>query len=240
VTGRPHHRRLLILVKHAEPVVEPDVPSNRWELSERGKDRCVALAERLRRYRPAAVVASEERKAAQTAGLVAERLGMPRRPFPVCTSTTAPAPHRDPSGVRTGRQRVLREPGRAGVGQGNCGGGPGTFRGRRGRCPRPAPVRRRGRGGARHGHHAVPLAVRGPRCVRVLEAARSAVLLRRRVAGLRAARGGHRHVEFRRGLPVTARKGRSLGGRRATVAPLRRVGAELRGVLREPRGVLCQ
>jgi broad specificity phosphatase PhoE len=82
VTGRPHHRRLLILVKHAEPVVEPDVPSNRWELSERGKDRCVALAERLRRYRPAAVVASEERKAVQTAGLVAERLGMAAATFP--------------------------------------------------------------------------------------------------------------------------------------------------------------
>jgi histidine phosphatase superfamily protein (branch 1) len=79
--GRPHHRRL-ILVKHAEPVVEPDVPPNRWELSERGKDRCVALAERLRRYRPAAVVASEERKAAQTAGLVAERLGMAAATFP--------------------------------------------------------------------------------------------------------------------------------------------------------------
>jgi hypothetical protein len=78
--GRPHHRRL-ILVKHAEPVVESRVPPNRWELSERGRGQSVALAERLRRYRPAAVVASEEPKAMQTACLAADRLGVAAATF---------------------------------------------------------------------------------------------------------------------------------------------------------------
>ena len=81
MTERPHPRKL-ILVKHAEPIIEPQVPPNRWGLSERGKARSVALAERLRRYRPAAIVASEERKAVQTAHVVAERLGMSAATFP--------------------------------------------------------------------------------------------------------------------------------------------------------------
>ena len=79
--GCPHHRKL-ILVKHAEPVVESRVPPNRWELSERGRGQSVALAERLRRYRPAAVVASEEPKVMQTACLAAERLGVAAVTFP--------------------------------------------------------------------------------------------------------------------------------------------------------------
>ena len=96
MTERPHHRRL-ILVKHAEPVVEPHVPPNRWKLSERGEARSVALAKRLRRYRPAAVVASEERKAVQTAGLVAERLGV--------TAATSPGLHEhDRTGAPFGTQ----------------------------------------------------------------------------------------------------------------------------------------
>jgi broad specificity phosphatase PhoE len=81
VKARTDHRRL-ILVKHAEPVVDPDVPPNHWELSEGGKVQSEVLAERLRRYRPAAVVTSEEPKAAQTARVVAERLSVAAAAFP--------------------------------------------------------------------------------------------------------------------------------------------------------------
>lgn len=64
----------LILIKHAPPLVEPDVPADRWRLSERGRELCGPLAEKLRSYEPAIVVSSEEPKAQQTAQLVAERL----------------------------------------------------------------------------------------------------------------------------------------------------------------------
>src|SRR5687767_7132509 len=66
----------LILVKHAKPLVTPGVSPERWELSEEGRRQCGPLAERLRPYGPAVVVASEEPKAAETGRVVAEGLGV--------------------------------------------------------------------------------------------------------------------------------------------------------------------
>ena len=74
--------RKLILVKHAPPEVVPGVPPERWTLSEKGRGLCVPLAERLEPHAPAVVVSSEEPKAAETAQLVAERLGVPWRTAP--------------------------------------------------------------------------------------------------------------------------------------------------------------
>jgi broad specificity phosphatase PhoE len=69
--------RLLILVKHSLPEIEPAVLSHRWHLSAEGRRRCGPLAEQLATYRPATVVASREPKATETAALVAQRLGLP-------------------------------------------------------------------------------------------------------------------------------------------------------------------
>ncbi len=71
--------RKLILVKHAPPEVVPGVPPERWDLSEKGRALCVPLADRLAAHAPASIVSSEEPKAAETARLVAERLGVPWR-----------------------------------------------------------------------------------------------------------------------------------------------------------------
>ena len=71
--------RKLILVKHAPPEVVPETPSEKWVLSEKGRAICVPLAERLAAHAPAVIVSSEEPKAAETARLVAERLGVPWR-----------------------------------------------------------------------------------------------------------------------------------------------------------------
>lgn len=68
--------RKLVLVKHSAPVVERDVAPKRWRLSENGRRRCVLLAEKLGPYNPDFVVSSEEPKAAETARLVAEHLGV--------------------------------------------------------------------------------------------------------------------------------------------------------------------
>jgi broad specificity phosphatase PhoE len=69
--------RKLILVKHARPEVVPGVPAERWVLSAAGRDACGPLAEALRPFEPAAVVASVEPKAAETGRLVADGLRVP-------------------------------------------------------------------------------------------------------------------------------------------------------------------
>jgi broad specificity phosphatase PhoE len=78
----PRSSRKLILVKHAPPEVVPDVPPEQWTLSEKGRALSVPLAGRLAAHAPAVIVSSEEPKAAETARLVAERLGVPWRTAP--------------------------------------------------------------------------------------------------------------------------------------------------------------
>jgi len=67
----------LILIKHAPPVVDPAKPAHLWRLSEAGREKSGALAERLRSHSPQVIVASEEPKAQQTAAIVAEQLRIP-------------------------------------------------------------------------------------------------------------------------------------------------------------------
>ena len=69
--------RNLILIKHCPPEVVPDVPSERWHLSEKGRALAAPLADALRDHAPAVVVSSEEPKAAETAQLIGERLNIP-------------------------------------------------------------------------------------------------------------------------------------------------------------------
>jgi broad specificity phosphatase PhoE len=67
--------RKLILVKHSQPEIVPDVPAHQWKLSDVGRRRCKALAERLAAYEPRVVVTSLEPKAKETGWLVAHALG---------------------------------------------------------------------------------------------------------------------------------------------------------------------
>ena len=52
--------RLLILVRHSLPAVDPEVPSATWPLSAEGRERCVTLAERLAEYDLNVIVTSSE------------------------------------------------------------------------------------------------------------------------------------------------------------------------------------
>ena len=63
-------------MRHSLPVVEPDVPPSRWVLSEKGRGRCVALADHIARFEPSTIHASTEPKATETARIVAQRLGV--------------------------------------------------------------------------------------------------------------------------------------------------------------------
>jgi broad specificity phosphatase PhoE len=67
----------LILIKHASPLVIPGTPSEKWNLSEKGRESCVPLAEAVREFSPAAIVTSEEPKARETGEIVAAKLGVP-------------------------------------------------------------------------------------------------------------------------------------------------------------------
>jgi broad specificity phosphatase PhoE len=71
--------RKLILIKHARPQVEEDVPSHEWELSEEGRQSCRALVPILAKHEPRVVVTSDEPKAIQTGAIVAEALGIATR-----------------------------------------------------------------------------------------------------------------------------------------------------------------
>ncbi|HSR29857.1 MAG TPA: histidine phosphatase family protein [Anaerolineae bacterium] len=69
--------RRLILVRHSLPEMVTGVPASQWHLSAEGRHRCEKLAERLADYSLAAVVASEESKAAETGQTIARILDLP-------------------------------------------------------------------------------------------------------------------------------------------------------------------
>jgi 2,3-bisphosphoglycerate-dependent phosphoglycerate mutase len=68
---------MLILVRHAQPAIDPNKPSAEWQLSEDGRTRSRELAEQLRSYQPDIVITSHEPKAAETGRIIAETLGLP-------------------------------------------------------------------------------------------------------------------------------------------------------------------
>lgn len=67
----------LLLVKHALPNIQPDVPARAWQLGEKGRAQSALLAEALRPYHPSVVIASDEPKAAETGRIVADVLSVP-------------------------------------------------------------------------------------------------------------------------------------------------------------------
>lgn len=71
--GNPY----LILVRHSLPEIIPNIPAPQWSLSEAGRARCQALANKLRPYSPEVIISSLEAKAQETAQLVGRHLGLP-------------------------------------------------------------------------------------------------------------------------------------------------------------------
>jgi broad specificity phosphatase PhoE len=66
----------LILIKHSLPEIAGNLPACEWRLSDAGRLRCKALAERLAPHRVTRLVASREPKAFETAQEVAAHLGL--------------------------------------------------------------------------------------------------------------------------------------------------------------------
>ena len=68
--------RTLVLVKHAQPVMDPSVPPREWQLGPEGEAQSRELADRLRRFLPFTLVSSSEPKATRTAAIVGEALSV--------------------------------------------------------------------------------------------------------------------------------------------------------------------
>lgn len=67
---------MLVLVKHAQPVLDASRPPREWRLGLEGEAQAARLADALRRFAPFRLVSSSEPKAIQTSGIVAERFGI--------------------------------------------------------------------------------------------------------------------------------------------------------------------
>jgi broad specificity phosphatase PhoE len=66
--------RRLYLVRHAEPDIDPTLPASEWPLTARGVASTRRLAATLSDFGPTVIVSSPERKAVETANLIAESL----------------------------------------------------------------------------------------------------------------------------------------------------------------------
>ena len=68
--------RRIVLVRHAKPMIEENVPSAQWKLSPEGAKAAARLAERLREFQFSRIDSSPEPKAVGTAQAIAARLGL--------------------------------------------------------------------------------------------------------------------------------------------------------------------
>jgi broad specificity phosphatase PhoE len=71
--------RQLYLVRHASPVVQPNVPPPGWTLSDTGVEEARRLGEVARGWNLHAIYSSVEKKAESTALMLADALGLPVR-----------------------------------------------------------------------------------------------------------------------------------------------------------------
>ena len=67
----------LILVRHAMPAIDAELPTKDWPISPEGRAAARRMAEKLAAFVPACVISSTEPKAADTGRIVAERLAAP-------------------------------------------------------------------------------------------------------------------------------------------------------------------
>jgi broad specificity phosphatase PhoE len=67
----------VLLVRHAEPSIDIELPAAEWSLTERGIRSTNLLATELASFRPTVIIASPERKAIDTARLLSDSLGIP-------------------------------------------------------------------------------------------------------------------------------------------------------------------
>lgn len=114
--------RQLILVKHAEPVLEAAVAPRLWQLGPEGAAGSRRLARALEPYQPFALAASPEPKALATAAIVGQAFGIEPRVEDDLRELDRPAlPIMPPAEHRRVNERIFRQPGLAVLGQESAG-----------------------------------------------------------------------------------------------------------------------
>lgn len=67
----------LLLVRHSQPDIDPARNAKLWNLSERGRELCIPLIEKLAPFNPNVIVSSKQQKAWETAKILAQYLKLP-------------------------------------------------------------------------------------------------------------------------------------------------------------------
>ena len=68
--------RPLLLVRHSAPQISDDADYRQWPLSDEGERFAARAADYVADFKPGRLVASDERKAVQTARIIAKRVGV--------------------------------------------------------------------------------------------------------------------------------------------------------------------
>lgn len=68
---------LLILIRHANPAIDPGASADEWPLSAEGRERARRFAAQVAAFRPQCIITSEEPKAAETGRILAAELALP-------------------------------------------------------------------------------------------------------------------------------------------------------------------
>lgn len=68
--------RMLVLIRHSLPEIDPLVAAREWHLSDEGRRRCLPLAKTVSLHDPTLVVTSTEFKAVETGQIIAAQLGV--------------------------------------------------------------------------------------------------------------------------------------------------------------------
>ena len=95
----------VVLVKHGQPVLDPNTPAREWKLSAEGEEQARRLGVELRTFIPCRLVCSPEPKALRTCEIIAGGLGIPmktvaglreidRRILPIMTASEHERLHR--------------------------------------------------------------------------------------------------------------------------------------------------
>jgi broad specificity phosphatase PhoE len=69
----------LVLIKHALPDIEKGVPSKKWKLSAKGKDKSRTLSKYIKKYDVACIYTSDEQKAIDTGKVICKELNLQLR-----------------------------------------------------------------------------------------------------------------------------------------------------------------
>jgi broad specificity phosphatase PhoE len=109
--------KLLVLVKHGSPVLDPVTPAREWALSGQGEIEALHVAEQLLAYEPFDLVSSPELKARSTAQLIAAARGTHCRVVEDLREIDRRAvPIMEPAGHREMNRSIFSQPDRAVLG----------------------------------------------------------------------------------------------------------------------------